>query len=155
MTDSVNSVKRTCFMCGTDMEEKIISAEAGWGKYKFTIEGINAHVCPECGEIVYSAEEIHMLQELGKSLANLQAEDRPDLLNVSEVADLLRVSNQTVYNMIRDGRLKAVKIGREWRFMRKDIESIMNADDDFRLAARNFNGKDLGKDKEIIMRHLK
>jgi excisionase family DNA binding protein len=95
-----------------------------------------------------------MLQELGKSLANLSDEERPDLLNVSEVADLLRVSNQTVYNMIRDGRLKAVKIGRGWRFMRKDIESIIRPSDNFRIAARNFNGEDLGEDMEIIKRHL-
>lgn len=147
-------IKRKCFMCGTDMEEKTISTTAGWGKYKLTIEGINAYVCPECGEVTFSSDEIHMLQELGKSLADLSPEERPDLLNVSEVADLLRVSNQTVYNMIKDGRLKAVKIGREWRFMRKDIESILCPPNDFQIAARNFNGEDLREDKEIIMRHL-
>jgi len=146
--------KRTCFMCGTEMEEKTISTQAGWGKYTLTIEGVNAFVCPECGEIVYPFEEINMLMELGKSLASLRPEERPDLLNVTEVADLLRVSNQTVYNMIRDERLKAVKIGREWRFMRKDIESIINSASNSLLAARNFNGKNLEGDKEIILRHL-
>ena len=147
-------LKRKCFMCGADMKEKTISTTAGWGKYTVKIDGVNAYVCPECGEITDSSEEIHMLQELGKSLANLSDEERPDLLNVSEVADLLRVSNQTVYNMIRDGRLKAVKIGRGWRFMRKDIESIIRPSDNFRIAARNFNGEDLGEDMEIIKRHL-
>lgn len=147
-------IKRKCFICGADMEEKVISTKAGWGKYKLTIDGVNAYVCPECGEITYSSEEIHMLQELGKSLSGLSEEERPDVLNVSEVADLLRVSNQTVYNMIRDGRLRAIKIGREWRFMRKDIESIISNADDFQAAARNLSGEGLENDKEIILRHL-
>ncbi|HEY8500059.1 MAG TPA: helix-turn-helix domain-containing protein [Clostridia bacterium] len=147
-------IKRKCFMCGADMEEKTISTKAGWGKYTLTIDGINAYVCPECGETTYSSEEVHMLQELGRSLASLGAEERPDLLNISEVADLLRVSNQTVYNMIRDGRLCAIKIGREWRFMRKSIESILHPDDSFKVAARSFNGENLEDDKEIILQHL-
>jgi excisionase family DNA binding protein len=70
------------------------------------------------------------------------------------VADLLRVSNQTVYNMIKDGRLHALKIGREWRFMRKDIESVLSFSNDFQAAARNFNGEISQNDKQIILRHL-
>ncbi|TZE81766.1 helix-turn-helix domain-containing protein [Calorimonas adulescens] len=139
-------------MCGANMEEKTISTKAGWGKYTLTIDGINAYVCPECGEITYSYEEMHMLQELGKSLSNLSEEERPDVLNVSEVADLLRVSNQTVYNMIKDGRLKAVKVGREWKFMRKNIESIL--DQETKLAARNNTGQLSEHDFEIIKKHI-
>jgi excisionase family DNA binding protein len=42
--------------------------------------------------------------------------------SLEEVARYLDVSNQTVYNMIRDNRIKAYKIGREWRFHPADIE---------------------------------
>ena len=48
------------------------------------------------------------------------------MLNLEETARYLRVSNQTVYNMIRDGRIKAYKVGREWRFLRTDILTYMN-----------------------------
>lgn len=146
-------IKRKCYICGADMEERTISTTAGWGKYKLTIDGVKAYVCPNCGEIVFSAEEVHMLQELGKSLSNLNENEQPDILNVSEVADLLRVSNQTVYNMIKDGRLKASKIGREWKFMRKDVESVLNPDKD-RIAARNNNGQLSEHDYEIIKKHI-
>mgnify|MGYP001000646859 CR=1 FL=1 len=115
-----------CYLCGADMESKKTSTAAGWGKYKLIINGIDAHVCPQCGEIIYSSEDMHMIQELGKSLARIDEKNRPDVLNVAQVADLLKISNQSVYNMIKDRRLKAVKIGREWRFMRKDIERILN-----------------------------
>ena len=66
-----------------------------------------------------------MLQKLCKSLSDVQEEQKPDILNLTEVSDLLRVSNQTTYSMIKDGRLKAYKFGREWRFFRKDIEAFM------------------------------
>ena len=38
--------------------------------------------------------------------------DKPavGILNLEETADYLRVSNQTVYNMIKDGRIKAYNI---------------------------------------------
>lgn len=42
--------------------------------------------------------------------------------DLEEVAKYLGVTNQTVYNMIRDNRIKAHKIGREWRFYPADIE---------------------------------
>ena len=110
-----------CYICGTEMEERIVSTTAGWGKYTLTIEGVKAYVCPECDETIYSPGETRILQELGKSLSVLSGEKRPDTLNVSEVADLLRTSNQSVYNMIKDGQLRALKVGREWRFNRRDI----------------------------------
>lgn len=46
------------------------------------------------------------------------------ILNLDETAELLRVSNQTIYNMIKEGRLKAYKIGREWRFMKKILNHL-------------------------------
>ncbi|MDI6604074.1 MAG: helix-turn-helix domain-containing protein [Thermoanaerobacteraceae bacterium] len=146
-------IKRKCYFCGADMEERTISTTAGWEKYKLTIDGVKAYVCPNCGEMVFSAEEVHMLQELGKSLSNLNENDRPDILNVSEVADLLRVSNQTVYNMIKDGRLKASKVGREWKFMRKDVESVLNPDT-AKIAARNNNVQLSQHDYEKIKKHI-
>lgn len=147
-------MKWQCFICGTDMEERTVSTTAGWEKYTLTIDGVKAHVCPECNETIYSAEEVHMLQELSKNLSALSDEKRPDVLNVDEVADLLRVTNQSVYNMIKDGRLRATKIGREWRFNRKDIKSILSNTGDFQFAARNLYNQQDDNDSHIIARHL-
>lgn len=59
-----------------------------------------------------------------------------DVLNLEETADFLRVSNQTVYNMIRDGRIKAHKVGREWRFFRSDIAAYVNQTSNLAMAAK-------------------
>lgn len=44
--------------------------------------------------------------------------DMPEFLKVPEVAELLRLSNQTVYQLINDGRLPALKAGRKNRGVR-------------------------------------
>ena len=45
----------------------------------------------------------------------------PLLLTVADVAWLLKIHPNTVYRMIRDGRLSAFKIGRAWRIHRENL----------------------------------
>mgnify|MGYP001042382868 FL=1 len=138
-----------CFMCGCAMKEITASINTGWGKYRVTIDGVKALECPECGEMLYSDEEVGMIQNLCRGLAELDEKEKPELLNVKETADLLRVSSQTIYNMIKDGRLKAVKMGREWRFIRKDIESLINGHD-YQAAARTLDHVFVKEDMETL-----
>lgn len=48
-----------------------------------------------------------------------------ELLTVAEVADLLRVSAMTVYRLIRSGELPAVRVGRNYRVRRRDLDSYL------------------------------
>lgn len=48
-----------------------------------------------------------------------------DTLTVPEVAQVLRVSRQTIYNMIRTGKLPHFRVGTKVRFNRADIEAMM------------------------------
>lgn len=118
-------MSKVCYICNTEMELKSTTVNTGWGRYNLTIEGVNSYVCPKCKEVVLEGQDAVMLQKLSKSISELETESKPDILNLTEVADLLRVSNQTIYNMIRDSRIKASKFGREWRFSRKDIENVI------------------------------
>jgi excisionase family DNA binding protein len=56
------------------------------------------------------------------------------LLSVAEVADELQVSIDTVRNWINQKKLKAAKLGRDWRIRREDldrfIEQRQNIQDD-------------------------
>jgi excisionase family DNA binding protein len=45
-----------------------------------------------------------------------------DLLNVEEVADLLKVHRSTVYRMVEKGELPAFKVGFRWRFVRFEVD---------------------------------
>lgn len=46
------------------------------------------------------------------------------LLNARQVTDLLGVDTSTVYRMAADGRLPAVKVGKQWRFPEPAIERL-------------------------------
>jgi excisionase family DNA binding protein len=47
-------------------------------------------------------------------------------LTTEEVIDFLRVNPRTVYRLIQAGDLPAVRVGRQWRFRRTDLESWLN-----------------------------
>ena len=47
-----------------------------------------------------------------------------DLLSVEQVAELLGLHVRTVRNYVRDGPLKAVRIGKQYRIARADLEAF-------------------------------
>jgi excisionase family DNA binding protein len=48
---------------------------------------------------------------------------QPDNLTVEEIAKYLRVSRQTVYTMIRSGKIPHFKIGNKVRVKRTDLDT--------------------------------
>ncbi len=48
------------------------------------------------------------------------------LLTANEVAKLLRLSTQTLYKMVDDGTIPAVKVGNRWRFDRTSVSSWLS-----------------------------
>jgi len=47
-----------------------------------------------------------------------------DLYSVEQVATLLNLHVRTVRNYVREGRLKAVRIGKQYRIAREDLEAL-------------------------------
>ena len=56
---------------------------------------------------------------------------REKLLKLKEVAELLRVSERSVFRYIDSGRLKATKVG-YWRINKKDLKSFLEKNTTFR-----------------------
>ena len=52
-----------------------------------------------------------------------------EVLTLKQVAEWLQVSERTVLRMIDDGRIKAIKVGRQWRFRADDIEAYLQGGD--------------------------
>jgi excisionase family DNA binding protein len=48
------------------------------------------------------------------------------LLTVGEVAQIMRVSNMTVYRLIKSGQLAAIRVGKNYRIRRTDVERYLN-----------------------------
>ncbi len=48
------------------------------------------------------------------------------LLTVAEVADIMRVSNMTVYRLIKSGQLAAIRVGKNYRIRESEIERYLS-----------------------------
>jgi excisionase family DNA binding protein len=47
------------------------------------------------------------------------------LLTVAEVSSVMRVSNMTVYRLIKSGELPAVRVGKNYRIREHDLERFL------------------------------
>jgi excisionase family DNA binding protein len=54
----------------------------------------------------------------------VQTTDR--LLTVHEVAEIMRVSNMTVYRLIRAGELRAARVGRGYRIRESEVNAFLD-----------------------------
>lgn len=61
-----------------------------------------------------------------------------ELYSVEQVAEMLRLHVRTVRNYVRGGRLKAVRIGKQYRIAREDLEA--------------FTGRTAGAAREAVRR---
>ncbi len=138
-----------CFFCESEMRPITTSLKTGWGDYEIEIKGVKALRCTNCAHEVYDPEETRMIQNISAGFAESKMDPKPDILDVNEVSDLLKVTNQTIYNMIKDGRLPAFKVGKEWRFSKEKVLECLGAESGtHRLAARGPNISN--KDQELI-----
>lgn len=48
------------------------------------------------------------------------------LYTVKEITEILKVSQRTLYNYIKNGNLKAVKIGKYWRIKKEDLQNLLD-----------------------------
>ncbi len=52
-------------------------------------------------------------------------EQADDLLNMDQAIAMLKTSRPTFYRWVRAGKIKSMKVGRQWRFYREDIERFL------------------------------
>lgn len=55
-----------------------------------------------------------------------QREFGEPLLTVGEVASVMRVSNMTVYRLIKSGQLAAIRVGKNYRLRRSDVDKYLD-----------------------------
>ena len=48
------------------------------------------------------------------------------LLTVAEVAGAMRVSNMTIYRLIKSGQLAAVRVGKNYRIRESDVDRYLS-----------------------------
>ena len=65
----------------------------------------------------------------------------PHMYSLEQVAERLGLHVRTVRGYVRSGRLKAVRIGKQYRVAREDLESITGASDPPAAVARHRRGE--------------
>lgn len=53
--------------------------------------------------------------------------------SVEELTELLQVTQRTIYNYIKGGNLKAVKIGKYWRVTEEALKEFLSTDQEIKL----------------------
>lgn len=74
-----------------------------------------------------SVDMNHGAQSATVSRVEESAAQEGDILTVEEVARFLRVPKSTVYKLARVGELPASKIGKHWRFLRRDLHQWLHS----------------------------
>ncbi len=49
-----------------------------------------------------------------------------DFLTAKQVIELLRIDRTTLYRMLKEERIKGLKIGSQWRFSKQDVDSLLS-----------------------------
>ncbi len=49
-----------------------------------------------------------------------------EILNIKEVSEYLKIPVSTIYKLVQDGKVPAIKVGKHWRFMKKDLDHLFD-----------------------------
>ena len=69
------------------------------------------------------------------------ADNLPDIMTISEVAQYLRISLSSLYKLAQDGKIPAQKVGKHWRFHRQTLIDWIAAGN-FQVRKSHLNGID-------------
>ncbi len=72
-------------------------------------------------------------------------------LDLKEVAEHLGVSQKTVYRLLNRGELPAVKVGRQWRFYRKEVEAWLKEERPEVYVAEHLHDPTIDDNSEILL----
>jgi len=72
-------------------------------------------------------------------MKNVDFDSRGEILTTEEVCNLLRVSRQTIYKFVDQGRLPGTKIGQSYKFLRSEVMEFLKGrpDGELRLLGPN------------------
>ena len=65
---------------------------------------------------------MHYMQTMQTESTSMQR-----LLSARQVQDILHIDRSTVYRMAEDGRLPAIRVGKQWRFPAEEIYALVAA----------------------------
>lgn len=65
----------------------------------------------------------------GEEVAPASGDSPSDLLDIGQAIVLLKTTRTTLYRWLREGRVGGMKVGRQWRFYRREIERFLKGEE--------------------------
>lgn len=100
------------------------------GNAKFSLQDIK-----EIGGLLIQASKEWKALEIkatvdnrGEIMADLRVTfdaEKDEVMTIQEAADYLKVAEQSIYNLLKSGALKAFKVGRAGRIMKSELEGFI------------------------------
>jgi excisionase family DNA binding protein len=81
----------------------------------------------------------------------LNLPDDEVFLTTEEVLAYLQVNLRTVYRLIKDKKMPAVRVGRQWRFRKRDIEAWLNSQRTESASALTAPAVDRGEGRRVLV----
>lgn len=118
-----------CAHCNNDsIEYKKITMHTCWGKYKYDIKGIDAHVCSNCNEIFLDSKTAKVIQKISKALSAIDDKEQIKALDVSDIFAFLKDNYDSIYDSIINGDIQLYEID-------DGIWSLKNRKEDGRITS--------------------
>ena len=51
-----------------------------------------------------------------------------EILTTQEAIEYLRVTRMTIYKLVKNGRIKGVKAGRDYRFLKSELDNFLRGE---------------------------
>lgn len=61
-------------------------------------------------------------------MTDKQKNDKEKVMTVPEVSDYLRIPVSTIYDLTHKGKIRGVKVGRQWRYLEADIRAFLHGE---------------------------
>jgi len=58
----------------------------------------------------------------------MELHEFPEIMDIAEVAEMLRIKKHSVYNLIETGQLKGRRCGKSYRFKKSDVLAWLAGD---------------------------
>jgi len=59
-----------------------------------------------------------------------------DVMNTKEAVEYLRIAKTTLFRLIKEGRIKTTKAGRDYRFLKSELDNFLKGENDEKEASR-------------------
>lgn len=60
----------------------------------------------------------------------INVDDLKEVMTIGQAAEFMQIHYNTMWRLIKEKRVPAKKIGRQWRILRKDLMEYMNSHDE-------------------------